>query len=191
MPTAVILVVAIALGVIGVLVGQTPVGRSLFEGAREAVTSDGGGEAPDETPPGITSVAAFDPAGDGKERDDELDNVLDGDPTTSWRTERYNSRADFQGLKEGVGIVLTLDRAARLGTLVATSPSQEWAAEVYVANQAGDSLDDWGEPVAEVGGIAGDGRFDLGGAQGREVLLWLTDIGDGQYTEISQVALEP
>jgi hypothetical protein len=36
--------------------------------------------------------------------------AIDGDPGTSWDTERYNTR-DFGRLKSGVGLILQLDQA--------------------------------------------------------------------------------
>ena len=33
--------------------------------------------------------------------------AVDGDLATAWTSEEYNSREDFQGIKPGVGLVLT------------------------------------------------------------------------------------
>ena len=188
-PTALILLVAASLGITGVLLVRTEVGRSIFEGARDAV---GGEPAESPTQPAaISSLASFDPDGDGGEHDDELSFLTDGDPSTTWSTERYKSRADFQGLKDGVGVILTLDRATELGVLEVESPTSDWAASVYVADGAADDIAGWGQPVAEQSGIDGIASFDLGDAQGRAVLLWITDIGSGSppAAEIGEIRL--
>jgi hypothetical protein len=52
-------------------------------------------------------VRDFDPAGDGRERPGEVANAHDGDPSTAWETERYDS-VDFGGLKPGVGLLVDL-----------------------------------------------------------------------------------
>jgi serine/threonine-protein kinase len=141
------------------------------------------------TPVTIAGASAFDPLGDGREHDGEADNLVDGDPDTAWRTETYASQ-DFGGAKPGVGLTLTLAAARDLRELRASSPTTGWAAEVYVADEIPDRLDDWGQPVAALGPIAGDATFDLDGTNGGAVLLWLTSLGDRPYrVEISEIAL--
>lgn len=50
-----------------------------------------------------SDVVVYDPLGDGTESDDEVQNVVDGDPSTSWRTEAYSR--PLGELKEGAGLV--------------------------------------------------------------------------------------
>ena len=59
----------------------------------------------------VIVVDVLDPSEDG-ERDSELPNLTDGDPTTAWRTERYF--APIALIKPGVGVTFVLDRAPRL-----------------------------------------------------------------------------
>jgi hypothetical protein len=59
------------------------------------------------------------------------------------------------------------------------STTHDWSASVYVADSPGATLADWGDPVDQRSGIAGNATFDLRGRQGRSVLLWITDLGDG------------
>ncbi|MGH9005521.1 MAG: hypothetical protein ACRDYV_20540, partial [Acidimicrobiia bacterium] len=49
---------------------------------------------------------------------------------------------------------------------------------VYLADRPSPALEGWGDAVA-----AGTGRFDLGGAQGRYVLVWFTALlpAEGGY----------
>lgn len=61
--------------------------------------------------PGALSV--IDPAEDGRENDEQLPNLLDGDEETSWETEGYNSEAAFRSLKAGRGLGIVID----LGTV--------------------------------------------------------------------------
>ena len=125
-------------------------------------------------------AAPFDPEpeGDGSEYDDAAPFAIDGDPATAWRTERYNSR-DLGGLKDGVGLVLSLQESARVRSLALTSPDAGWSAEIYVAADPQPTLQDWGAPAATVGGAtAGDTTLDLDVDAGH-VLIWITDLGDG------------
>ncbi len=171
-PAALIVVVAATLGVVGVLVGRTDMGQDLFDVVEERGPGAGGKVV------GVTATESFDPFGSGGEHDDELANVVDGDPATVWTTEEYRSR-DLGGLKPGVGLVLTLAQVAELGELEVDSPTQGWAASVYVAERPAVDLSGWGDPVATREGIDGDATFDLAGRSGGAVLVWITDLGDG------------
>ncbi|MDX6221089.1 MAG: hypothetical protein QOD91_143 [Frankiales bacterium] len=58
------------------------------------------------TPFALSSATSFDPPpGDGSEEQSQAHNAIDGDPATVWYTENY-TRADFGGLKDGVGLLL-------------------------------------------------------------------------------------
>ncbi len=171
-PAALIVVVAATLGVVGLLLGRTEMGRDLFDEGGGRATADAGG------PVEIAEVASFDPQGSGGEHDPELPLLVDDDPASVWTTEEYNSR-ELGGLKDGVGVILTLGEATEVAGLEVRSPTQDWSASVYVADQPADDLAGWGQPVAEEEGIDGDVSFDLSGATGGAVLVWITDLGDG------------
>jgi len=127
----------------------------------------------------IASARSFDPGGRGEagENDADLPLAIDGKPSTGWATDSYNDRRF--GFKDGVGIIVVLDQSTDLGRLQVSSPTQGWAASVYVGNPSATTLADWGKPVAEHQAIDGDTSFDLAGHKGQAVLLWITDLGDG------------
>lgn len=137
------------------------------------------------TPAGVVS---FDPQGDGRENDREVPRVADGDPTTAWETERYDTR-EFGNLKEGVGLILRLDSTARLRTLTVLSTSEDWSAAVYVSDGAPTTLPAWGEPVDAAEALAAKATFDLKGRQGTAVLLWITDPGSTNRAAITEASL--
>jgi serine/threonine-protein kinase len=176
-PTALVVVAAIALGVAGLLLGRSGAG-GLLDGVRHAIT--GPADAPAVALP-ITGARAFDPVslgGDGHENDEDARLVLDGDPSTAWRTEGYDDR-DITKLKSGVGIVLTLDAGATLQALELDSPTNAWRAQIYVADAPPESLEGWGDPVATTDALAaGPNTIDLQGAHGSAVLVWIVDRGD-------------
>lgn len=172
-PTILVVVVAVALGIAGLLLRQSGAG-DLLGGVRDAI----GGDSAKASALTIASATAFDPTGDGHENDDLAVNVHDGDPSTAWRTEGYNDR-DITRLKDGVGIVLTLDAEATLESLELESPTNGWRAEIYVAASPADELGGWGEPVASTDGLpSGTNTIDLGEAKGTAVLIWILDRGD-------------
>jgi eukaryotic-like serine/threonine-protein kinase len=186
-PTVVIVIIAVGLGVAGVLVSRTEAARELLD------RLDDGGALLDEAEPApavLAGAQAFDPQGDGTESDGEASLAVDGDASTFWETEGYNTRR-LSGLKEGVGLVVSLAEATELDQLRITSPSNDWSARIFVAEEAGDSLGDWGEPIATQEAIpAGDVVFDLGGTRAAHVLIWITDLGDEPprvHTRVAEV----
>jgi serine/threonine-protein kinase len=174
-PAALIIVIAVTLGVVGVLVGKTDVGRGLFESVGVA--------SPRRQPILIASAASFDPLGqDHRENDGEAPFAIDGDPSTGWRTELYFGKPTFGGLKEGVGIVLHLDEQTSVSDLVLSTQSRGWTGRVYVGDGQADELAGWGQPVTSI--TADQTRSNaavevpLGGRRAGAVLLWITNLGD-------------
>jgi len=187
-PTAVVLLVALVLGLAGLLIGRSGAG-DLLGGVRDAIGGDGGGR--EVAAVAITNAQAFDPpelGGDGRENDDDAPLVLDGDAATSWRTEGYDDH-DITLLKEGVGLVLTLEQAVALDRIEIDSPTNDWRARIYVAAVAPADLAGWGEPVAVTEGLpAGTSTIGLGGAEGGAVLVWIVDRGDAPGRAAAELA---
>jgi serine/threonine-protein kinase len=187
-PTLLVVLVAVALGLAGLLI----------KGSSSTLFGDDGDDGGSETPPveqpatdtvAVAGVVDFDPEGGDGEHGDETGNAIDGDPETAWTTEGYRS-PEWGGLKEGVGLILTLDAAAALTAVEVDSSSVGWEGEVYVADSARESLDDWSDPVATF--ETGDGetaRVDLD-AEGAAVLLWFTRAGDNGQMVVEDVRLE-
>ncbi len=139
------------------------------------------------------TAATFDPFGDQGENDPDVRLAVDGDPSSAWRTERYNDPevAVVKSGGDGVGLLLDLGAPSATETLALTSASQGWAAEVYVLADAPTAdAATWGAPAAAGDDLPVDARFDLGGAEGRFVLLWITrTAGDGRV-EVSEATVE-
>jgi serine/threonine-protein kinase len=188
-PTLLVVLVAVALGVAGLLIQGS--GDGLFG-------DDGEGETPEEAETPAAEFATivrsidFDPAGGDGEHPEEAEAgyVFDGDASTSWSSERYNS-PDWGGLgKPGVGIILELESAADLRALEFDTPESGWQAEVYVADEVHTGLEEWGDPVAgfEQNG-SGTARAEFE-ADGGAVLLWFTRAGDGGLVAVDEVRIE-
>jgi len=198
-PAGLIALVATSLVLAGLLIGRTDTGRDIFRNARDVVGLPV--DEPVDDPPAevvaeavISAVTPFDPEGSGTpgENDTLAPLASDGDPVTVWRTESYDSRA-FGELKSGVGLIITLEAALPVDRLLVRSPTTDWAAEVYVAGAAAAQLDGWGTVVTRAEAIAGDVEFELGGVEGRAILLWITDLGDGPprvRVEIGEVIVD-
>jgi serine/threonine-protein kinase len=182
-PAVFVAIVALSLTLAAVLIGKSDAGQQIVERAKKAVGVEPSPATTTSQAPAATvgdiQAASFDPEGSGGEHDGDLPHLVDRDPATDWDTEQYNARTF--GIKSGVGVFLTLPDTVDLEGLVVQSPSNDWAASVYVADAPAASLDGWGQPVTQRSGIApGTTTFDLGGRSGRVVLLWITDLGDSQ-----------
>ena len=181
-PAALILLLRVLLIVAGVLFCRSDVGQDLFNRPQA--------QEPQPTPVEVASVRSFDPEGSPpSENDERVGLVTDDDPGTSWATDRYRTR-EFGNLKAGVGLVVELTGPAELDTLTVTSSTEGWSASVFVADQPGRQLADWGAPVRTIDDIDGDAEFDLGRARGRAVLLWITRLGDDNRVEVGELGVE-
>jgi eukaryotic-like serine/threonine-protein kinase len=189
-PTLVVVVVAVALGVAGLLIKGSS--ANLFG------DDEPSGGAESNPPPGPIHIARtvdFDPQGDPPNQEHHAEAVaglaIDGKDDTSWRTENYGSQ-EFGRLKSGVGLILELDKAQDIGSLELDSTSAGWQAQIYVADKAGTTLDEWGDPAATIGnGVAGTANKASIGKKGSAVLVWFTRLGTERRVVVSEVRLLP
>ena len=127
----------------------------------------------------FTTAAAYDPDGDHQEHNDEVGNAIDGDPTTAWMTEHYQS---FD--KPGVGLVVGASRAVAPKTLTIVTDTPGFTAQI----KAGDSQA--GPFPRAVSGSktveSTSASFSLNGG-GRYFLLWITNLGDNDQVRIDEV----
>lgn len=207
LPAVTIVVLALVLGIAGVLLGTTGTGSRFISAVRDSVTGgddvttsettvgDDVAVQPEVPDPGallIDGSGVYDPPpGDGQEHTGDLRLAFDGNETTSWTTESYSSRELLteNGDKPGVGIVVRITGPADRHRMVITSPTRDWSARAYVSDSPHQDLDAWGEPVAEADGIDDDETtFELAG-DGTYVLLLITDLGDGSVGRNRQVTI--
>lgn len=166
------------------------------KGATSGVDPAGGGSASEintssSVITAVVGATAFDPQGDSRERDHQLDALYDNAPATSWATELYHT-PDFGGLKDGVGFVLDLGAAKRLSQVELTTPHGGFDVHIGVASTPEESLD--GFTIVAKESKVGD---DLNEIQvkppklGRYVLVWLTGelpkVSDRYRAEVSSV----
>ncbi|MPY93529.1 MAG: protein kinase [Acidimicrobiia bacterium] len=190
-PTAIVIGVAAILAGLGLLLGRN--GSDLLDRAfgDGATTSTSPTTTVPAAPVEINNVASFDPAGPGDgENDGQLSNLVDGEPTTTWSTDRYDDAEPFPLFKPGVGVVLEIDEAADLRELRVQAPASGWGAEVYVADAAADALEGWGdEPAATFTADRAAVTVDLGGRHGAAVLVWINSLAGEDRASIGEVEL--
>jgi serine/threonine-protein kinase len=141
-----------------------------------------------------TAAHGYNPFGTGPENRDQIQNVVDNDPNTTWSTEQY-----YEGtLKKagGVGLGLYLDAAPRVlaQALAIQTPTPGFALQIYV----GDSIDlelpygdpkplterGWQGPVGASSYVHSGERIPLrlSGHPHRYYLIWMTTLPPGRQS---------
>jgi len=142
-------------------------------------------------PLGQAAAHDYNPFGTGPENRDLVDNVVDGDPNTTWSTEQY-----FDGtLKKpgGVGLGLYLDAAPRVlaKALEIQTPTPGFAVRIYAADHVEPELSygestslgerGWQGPVGASDYVHSGERIPLtlDGQAHRYYLVWMTTLPPG------------
>jgi len=147
--------------------------------------TSGGGRSPTSSPPAsasaaplrIASVKDFDPQGDGSEQPDQVRFITDGDASTTWTTDMYNTAA-FGNLKQGLGLWIDFGRTIRLSKFAVVSPVPGWTFELF----SGSAPDPTGQPLKGASGAtsftakAGRVVITLPSISTAGVLLWITHL---------------
>ena len=87
--------------------------------------------APVAGPVPVVAVSALDPEGGGESTETAV-LVTDGDPATTWQSQRYNSPA-FGGLKSGIGLLLDLGVDTQVTSVAVTMPGEGGSLELRTA----------------------------------------------------------
>jgi hypothetical protein len=126
----------------------------------------------------LAAAGAYDPEGDGRERDEEAGLAVDGRRDTAWRTEQYSSF-----FKDGVGLVLDAGRRIRVERVVVDVPAPGARAAILLGNERDGPF----TTVAPARPLSGRTRFAVAGRPGRYVMIWIVDVPDGNAAEIAEV----
>jgi hypothetical protein len=119
------------------------------------------------------------PPGDGRERGTQS-LAVDGDPTTAWETERYDT-PDLGNLKKGVGLYLDAGRPIVARALRIVTPKDGWSLEAYVARDSvPKDLSGWTLVASgEMDSTRKTIDLDTAGQRSRYYLLWITKLTEG------------
>jgi len=183
--------------VLGLTVTALAVAAGVFFALSRAERGTGGNGSNQSKPAGLTAVSLgqkaasdFDPLGGDGEHSEQVNFVLDGDPNTTWSTERYDQGALN---KDGVGIAVDAKPGVAARALDVSSSSTGWRAEIYGAK--GD-LPQTAPPTGwtQLTGeelVANDQRFtlDTAGQKFRHYLVWITKIPSSGSVSISEITL--
>ena len=152
-------------------------------------------------PPGIASHAGLEPVqlsetaahdynpfGTGPENRDQVENVIDSDPNTTWSTEQYYDGTLAKAGGTGLGIYLDAAPTVLAKAIEVQTPTPGFAAQVYVAdrielelpygNSTPLSARGWQGPVGASADVRNGQRITLALSDHpyRYYLLWLTTL---------------
>ncbi len=175
------LVVVIAAVLLLVLAGHTRRGTGV---AADAQSRPG----LEQVPLSQTAAHDYNPFGTGPENRDQVDNVVDNDPNTTWSTEQY-----YDGTLRkpgGTGLGLYLDAAPRVAgkAIEIQTPTPGFGVQLYVADHINLSLPfgassalgarGWQGPVGSSSAVHNGERIamHLHGKSYRYYLMWMTTL---------------
>jgi len=126
----------------------------------------------------LTAAGAFDPEGDGHERDEEASLAVDGDRSTFWRTERYS-----RFFKTGVGLVVDTGRRVRVRQVVVDSATPGVRAEIRIGSSRTGPF----TRVSPAKTLTARTTFPVAGRTGRYVVVWVTALPPESAGEVAEV----
>jgi eukaryotic-like serine/threonine-protein kinase len=147
---------------------------------------DSGGGGGTTGPVHLIASNAYDPEGDGQENDGLVGNATDGNVSTDWHTEHYNSAA-FGNLKNGVGIVLDAGTPVRPSSITIQSSTPGYTADI----KAGASSNGPFDTVSNSMEVGSRTTFQLSVDPARRYyLVWITKLpGDALRAAVNEVTI--
>ncbi len=128
----------------------------------------------------LSGITAYDPQGDNHaEHNDEATNATDGDQTSYWTTETYDSGLQ----KDGVGVVLDAGRARKLSRVTVWTDTPGFTAEI----ESGPTSSGGFEPVSSSQPVGRVTKFSVHGGASRYYVVWITDLGPLSVAHVNEV----
>jgi hypothetical protein len=135
-----------------------------------------------------TAAHGYNPFGTGPENRDQIDNLVDGDPNTTWSTEQYYDGTLEKSAGVGLGIYLDAAPTVLAKAVEIQTPTPGFAVQIYVSDHIDlglpygnpTSLSDrgWQGPVGASADVHNGERIPLAlaGHPHRYYLVWLTTL---------------
>ncbi|MEP6977839.1 MAG: protein kinase [Thermoleophilia bacterium] len=147
-----------------------------FAVTRTSVGNLGGSSPPAHAarPVHLAGVGAWDPQGGDGEHDADAPKATDGDPTTYWTTEHYQSFS-----KPGVGVVLEAPTSRTLKSMTVTTDTPGFTAEI----QSGPSARGPFTTISPSRVVGERTRFTIPGSKSAKFyVVWITQLPPGSDT---------
>lgn len=137
----------------------------------------------------VVGATAFDPLGDGEERSNDVENLIDGDLDSTWRTERYFDPLPL--LKAGVGVAFEVEGSP--SSMELAGMSQDTLYSIRWSERLRDDPDAW-QQIASGNAVGTDTRIQLPERTDGFWLVWLTSIppqDEGYFSALAEVRFLP
>jgi serine/threonine-protein kinase len=168
-------------------------------GIAPGISSKGGLEA---VPLAQDAAHDYNPFGTGPENRDQIGNVIDSDPSTTWSTETYYEGNLHKPGGVGLGFYLDASPGVVGRAIEIQTPTPGFAVQIYVAEHVDESLPygsslplaarGWQGPVGTSLRVRSGERIplSLNGHRQRYYLVWMTTLPPGmQSATIAEVTL--
>jgi len=195
------LIVLIALIGVVVAVAVILAARGTHKGTGTAATTP--------APAGLQQVqlsqeaaTSYNPFGTGPEDRDQLQNLVDNDPNTTWSTEQYYGGTLKKAGGTGLGVFLDASPGVAAKAMEILTPTPGFSAQVYVSDNVnlslpyGDSTSltarGWQGPAGVDSSVDSGAKIRLrtDGHAYRYYLLWITTLPPGsQSATIAEISL--
>jgi serine/threonine-protein kinase len=148
-----------------------------------------------------TAANGYNPFGTGPENRDQVANLVDNDPNTTWSTEQYYDGTLRKPGGAGLGIYLDAAPAVLARALEVQTTTPGFAVQIYVADSIGLSLPygasaslaarGWHGPVGAGADVLSGARIRIAVPRPyRYYLMWMTALPpNGQLATISELTL--
>jgi serine/threonine-protein kinase len=165
------------LALYGLIAAGVAVGAALLIGGSDTSTRSSDRSGLSAIALNSSDVHDYDPPpGDGSENSTDTGLALDGDKSTAWETENYDT-PDLGNIKPGVGLYLDAGRPVVARAIRIFTPKSGWSFELYVANQVPLDLKGW--TLVASGNMDASRKtvdLDTAGQRSRYYLLWITNL---------------
>ncbi len=149
-----------------------------------------------------SAATDYNPFGTGPEDRDQIENLVDNDPNTTWSTEQYYGGTLKKAGGTGLGVYLDASPGVAAKAMEVVTPTPGFSAHIYVSDRINTTLP-YGDPTSLAargwqGPVGADSsvqsgariRLHLGGRAYRYYLLWITTLPPGsQSATIAELSL--
>jgi hypothetical protein len=137
------------------------------------------------------SAALYDPRGN-KSETKGIDEATDGDPTTSWRTDRYKRNSAFGSIKPGMGIQYDFGSPTALQQITVTTDRPGIQVQIRAGTTADAGDPDSYAVVGDTVTMKASNTFKIkAGTSARYYVVWLTQLASddngGYWGSVSEV----
>lgn len=130
------------------------------------------------TPLQTSGALSFDPFTSDAVKDEnpgDVPNAIDGNEATAWRTETYSGSPDFNGRKEGVGLILAFNEPQDVSKARVVWTSQGCNFQLRYSDDPGAPIGEWGI-AATIPKSKVASAFEFGAESARYWMVWITQL---------------